>query len=256
MGFEFEIYDKDKYRQELINYYNSILDGRFLNLNPYEMSDEELMNNIPDGIPTNSSIWDINNSLCWLYIGESVEDNYNGNNYTYVRFYSDKSREKIVLTLTYSQLKYPMSLKTGLLTIDTESELISKIDGRNIEPEVFFSSGRIGDRILYLGYLPGVNRFGKDKACVDFAYRNVTPKQIRKYISQYQIDYLWWLDNFPTVSVPYTSEKIMMNGRTVSVNHNMKSIRTDEYAREIYLELFTNRVKSMRNEKEKRTNND
>ena len=80
MGFEFEIYDKDKYRQELINYYNSILDGRFLNLNPYEMSDEELMNNIPDGIPTNSSIWDINNSLCWLYIGESVEDNYNGNN--------------------------------------------------------------------------------------------------------------------------------------------------------------------------------
>ena len=64
MGMEFEIFDKDKYRQELINYYNSILDRRFLNLNPYESSNEELMNNILDGIPTDSSIWDINKNCC------------------------------------------------------------------------------------------------------------------------------------------------------------------------------------------------
>ena len=249
---EFEIFDKDKYRQELISYYNSILDGRFLNLNPYESSDEELMNNILDGIPTDSSIWDINNSFCWLYIGESVDDNYNGKDFTYVRFYSDESRERVVLTLNYSQLKYPMSLRDDCM-IQNYSEsgnmLISKTDNRDIIPEDFFTSSRIGDRILYLSYFPGINRYGKEKECVDFAYRNVSPKQIGEYIIRYQIDYLQWLDISPTVKAPPTAEKIMMEGRIVTVTNNTTSIRTIEYAKEIYLELFAGRVKLMLKEK-------
>lgn len=144
---EFEIYDKEKYRQELIKYYSNILDGRFLNLNPYDLSDEELMDSIPEGVPEGTSIWDINNSFCWLYIGESVQDAYNGNNYTYVNFYSDRNREKVAMSLNYSQLKYPLSVRTDSIT-PTYSEIgqmiQSELDDDVLNPEAFLRQTGLG----------------------------------------------------------------------------------------------------------------
>lgn len=128
---------------------------------------------------------------------------------------------------------------------ESGNRLISEIDGCQIVPEDFFTSNRIGNRILYLSYFPGINKYGKQKECVDFAYRNVSPKQIKEYIIRYQIDYLKWLDCFPTVNSPATSEKIMMDGRIIGSRANVTSIYTKEYAKEIYLEMFADRVKAM-----------
>ena len=51
------------------------------------------------------------------------------------------------------------------------------------------------------------------------------------------------------MKAPPTAEKIMMEGRIVTVTNNTTSIRTIEYAKEIYLELFAGRVKLMLKEK-------
>ena len=245
---EFEIYDKEKYRQELINYYSNILDGRFLNLNPYDLSDEELMDSIPEGVPEGASIWDINNSFCWLYIGESVLDAYNGNNYTYVNFYSDKNRKKVAMSLNYSQLKYPLSVRTDSIIpiYSEEGQMIqSELDDDALNPEAFFTPNRVGDRILYLFYIPGVTKYGKEKNCVDFAYRNVSPKHIRKYICLSQIAYISWLNQYPTATIPCTSEKVMINGEVKTHVHDVVSIRIQEFARNVYMELFADRVKAL-----------
>lgn len=245
---EIEIYDKEKYRQELIAYYGGILDGRFIKLNPQSMSDEELLESIPIGPATGTDIFDINNSCCWLYIGKSVRDNYNGNDYTYVNFCSDKESRNIVLSQNYSQFRYPMSLRTeGVIPqyYENGETLQSTIDDNIIEPEDFFTHGRVGEKILYLGYLPGVTKYGKEKNCVDFAYRKVSPIQIRGYIRTYQRHYLTMLENTPTLNIPYTTSVVKINGEIARYCHNSKGVETIEFAKSVYQELFSNRVKSM-----------
>ena len=225
---ELEIYDKDGYRQELINHYTNILEGRFLNLNPCEMTEEDLMNSIPIGIIEKSSIWDINNSLCWLYIGESFMDEYNGVSFKYVNFHSDRdiNAGNIAMSLNYSQLKYPLSPLTddSVFPVYNEHGILMRatIDDDIIEPESFFISSRVGERILYLGHLPGVTKYGKEKNCVDFAYRNLSPSHIRKYVVEHQIYYLRFLSRFPAVTIPDVAEKVVVDGEIKKVMPKLK----------------------------------
>ena len=72
-----KILNIEVYCDEIRKYFKSIIEGRFFQLHPYTMTDDELMYSLPYGTVDKSRGLDFANNLCiWLTIGKSRKMEY------------------------------------------------------------------------------------------------------------------------------------------------------------------------------------
>ena len=249
MNLKISIAREDDYRKEIINHYNSILNGRLLSLDLSKANDSDILSFI--------SIYDknelyFNNCCSWLEIGEIGCSNYNGNDF---RFINLMAKDGESIQINFSQFVYEMSTNfghDGFTTFESDRAVhVCSIDGQKIDPLSFFSKNK-GKRLLYLYSYPAITAFNKAKMCFKFAYNNISAPFIRNYIQTAQIFVLKRCISYPTEDVPCTSIKIEVEGAInsrPSYQHFVKGKVTDDFALDIfesdYKELFKDKLKEV-----------
>ena len=162
MSFIISIAREEDYRKEVIDHYNSILNGRLMSIDLSKASDSELKSFI--------SLYDenesyFNNCCTWLEIGEIGSSNYNGRDFQFIKLLT-KGGEAI--QINFSQFRYEMSTnlgQDGFTSFDPEKAVhVCTIDGQTIEPSIFFSTKK-GKKLLYLYSFLAVTAFNQTKLC-------------------------------------------------------------------------------------------
>ena len=249
MHLKYSIAREDDYRKEVIEYYNSILNGRLMNLNLKSVNDSDLMSFI--------TLYDenehyYNNCCTWLEIGEIGSSNYNGRDFQFIKLLT-KGGESI--QIKFSQFRYEMSTnmgQEGFTTFNPEKAVhVCSIDGQMIEPSTFFSTNK-GKKLLYLYSFPAVTAFNKTKLCYKFAFEKIAPANLREYIHDVQMTVLQKCISYPAADAPYTSIKIEVEGAENSrptYQHFVKGKLTDDFAINIFesdfKDLFLNKLKEI-----------
>ena len=230
MHLKYSIAREDDYRKEVIEYYNSILNGRLMNLNLKSAKDSDLMSFI--------TLYDenehyYNNCCTWLDIDEIGSSNYNGRDFQYIKLLT-KGGESI--QINFSQFRYEMSTnpdQKGFTTFNPERAVhVCSIDGQMIEPSSFF--------------------FNQTKLCFKFAFEKIAPVNLRKYIHDVQMTVLQKCISYPAAEAPYTSLKVEVEGTVNSrptYQHSVKCELTDNFAINIfesdYKVLFLKKLKEI-----------
>jgi hypothetical protein len=234
MSLKFSIAREDDYRKEIVNYYNSILNGRLLSFDLCIANDSDILSFI-SYYDENESYF--NNCCSWLEIGGIGCSNYNGRDFQFIKLLT-KTGETI--EINFSQFIYEMSVdlgQEGFTTFNSEKAVhVCSIDGQRIDPLSFFSTNK-GKRLLYLYSYPAVTAFNKTKMCFKFAFNNISASYLRKYIHDVQMAVLQRCIAYPAADAPYTSIKIEVEGATnsrPSYQHFVKSKITDDFAINIF----------------------
>lgn len=207
MNYKETIAREEDYKCDLRTYYNSILNGRLLNIDVDNLSDAEIMKFVIDFDNENNVI---NNNFCtWLTIGDTITSIYNGCTYKSVNFLSSNNS---IFNINFSQFKYPMSLgKTDKVVFPSfnlyEAKYVCLIDEKSIQPELFFSENK-GEKLLLIYSFPVINKFNKEKTCYFFAHKNISPTFIRKYLKYAQRNTIEDIIKYPTMYSPGTTIKI------------------------------------------------
>ena len=232
MSLKISIARENDYREEIVNYYNSILNGRLLSLNLSCTNDTDILSFI--------SFYDINvpyfNNCCsWLKIGEISRSNYNGKDFQFINLLTNNGES---IKINFSQFIYEMSTSPEVFaTSDFERTLhICSIDGRKIDPSSFFSANK-GKNLLYIYCYPAVTAFGQEKLCYKFAFENISASYLRNYIRDIQISVLQRCIMDPRANTPGTTLKIEVEGTAnsrPSYMHNVKGKITDDFAVNIF----------------------
>jgi hypothetical protein len=250
MNLKYSIAREDDYKKEVIEYYNSILNGRLMSIDPSKASDSELTSYI--------SVYDenesyFNNCCSWLEIGDIGSSNYNGRDFQYIKLLTKSGN---TLQINFSQFRYEMSTslgKEGFTSFDPEKAVhVCSIDGQIIDPPYFFSINK-GKKLLYLYSFLAVTAFNKNKLCYKFAFENISASHLRKYIHNVQMNVLQKCIAYPAADTPYTSIKIEVEGAANSrptYQHFVKSKFIDEFAISIFesefKEKFQNKLKDIK----------
>ena len=234
MSFKISIAREEDYRKEVIDHFNSILNGRLMSLDLSKTSDAELESFI--------SLYDenesyFNNCCTWLEIGEIGSSNYNGRDFQFIKLLT-KGGETI--QINFSQFRYEMSTnfgQDGFTSFDPEKAVhVCTIDGQTIEPSIFFSTKK-GKKLLYLYSFLAVTAFNQTKLCYKFAFENISASHLRKYIHNVQMNVLQKCISYPAADTPYTSIKIEVEGAVNSrptYQHFVKSQLIDDFAINIF----------------------
>ena len=187
------ILDEVKYSQDVRKYYKSILEGRFLSINTETMNDDELLHSLPYGLTDSDRSLCFANNLCtWFTIGESRE-------LEFVRPYKQMCLsygEESSIYINYSRFWLPLKFKNHNNTYFGNQSGVNKIDGILVDPEYFFAN-HFGEKIFYICGKKGVDQFGRKQNCLMFAFNNVNPTYIRKYIINSQLYTLQEVINNP-----------------------------------------------------------
>lgn len=249
MKLKYSIAREDDYRKDIVNHYNSILNGRLLSLNLSKASDSDILSFI--------SYYDknelyFNNCCSWLEIGEIGISNSYGRD---VRFIKLLTKNGDSIEINFSQFIYEMSAnlgQEGFRSFTPERAVhVCSIDGQMIDPSSFFSTNK-GKRLLYLYSYQAVTAYNSSKWCFKFAFNNISASYLREYIHGVQMAVLQRCIAYPTADTPYTSIKIEVEGATNSrptYQHFVKSKVTDDFAIDIfesdYKKLFENKLKEV-----------
>ena len=178
MHLKYSIAREDNYRKEVIEHYDSILNGRLMNLNLKSAKDSDLLSFI--------TLYDenehyYNNCCTWLVIDEIGSSNYNGRDFQYIKLLT-KGGESI--QINFSQFRYEMSTnpgQKGFTTFNPERAVhVCSIDGQMIEPSSFFATNK-GKKLLYLYSYPAVTAFNQTKLCFKFAFEKIAPENLMMY---------------------------------------------------------------------------
>ena len=176
--------DIEKASEDIRKYYRSILDGRLLSIDVEKKADEELISLLPNGFSNRNRGFRYADNLCsWYIIGESKEFRWFN---TYKKVFFGGENVDTPLGINYSMFRFPLYFNREKYVIFANRTGTSTIDNKIIEPESFFSN-HVGEKILYICGISGVDKFGLEKVCVYFAKDNVTPDYIRRYIFEAQI---------------------------------------------------------------------
>ena len=102
MSLKISIARENDYREEIVNYYNSILNGRLLSLDLSCTNDSDILSFI--------SFYDINepyfNNCCsWLEIGDIHRSNYNGKDFQFINLLTNNGES---IKINFSQFIYVM----------------------------------------------------------------------------------------------------------------------------------------------------
>ena len=140
MHLKYSIAREDNYRKEVIEYYDSILNGRLMNLNLKSAKDSDLLSFI--------TLYDenehyYNNCCTWLDIDEIGSSNYNGRDFQYIKLLTKGGKS---IQINFSQFRYEMSTnpgQKGFTTFNPERAVhVCSIDGQMIEPSSFFTTNK------------------------------------------------------------------------------------------------------------------
>jgi len=249
MSLKISIAREDDYRKEVVNHYNSILNGRLLSMDLSKAKDSDILSFI--------TLYDenehyYNNCCTWLEIGGIGSSNYNGRDFQYIKLLT-KGGESI--QINFSQFRYEMSTnlgQEGFTTFNPERAVhVCSIDGQMIDPSTFFSTNK-GKKLLYLYSFPAVTAFNKTKLCYKFAFNKISPANLREYIHDVQMTVLQKCISYPAADVPYTSIKVEVEGAANSrptFQHFVKGKLTDDFAINIFesdfKEIFLNKLKEI-----------
>lgn len=238
---------ENEYKNELECYYNSLLNGRLLNLDLENLEDEELLNSILDYDVKEDTI--SNNFCTWVSIGDVVNSEYNGN---YFQFIQIMSKGESIFNINFSQFKYPMSMnkknKISFTSFDaTKAFYVCSIDGKAISPESFFSNHK-GEKLLFVFSFPAVTAYNKQKTCYLFAHEKISPSDIRKHIKFAQYHTIKDILDYPTLYIPATTIKLEFEDKPnigPKYNHSCRSEITDQFANSLFEEKFRSKFESL-----------
>lgn len=236
------IQDVDKYIQDVRNYYKSILEGRLLSINTETLNDEELLHLLPYGLTESDKSLCFANNLCtWFTIGKSRE-------LEFIRPYKQMNLsygEEKNIYINYSRFWTPLSLKEPHNTYFGHKSGVNKIDGIQIDPENFFAN-HLGEKIFYICGKKGVDQFGRKQNCLLFAFNNVNPAYIRKYIITSQLYTLQEVINNPIEYhiLPKATIVFEWNGQTKKNYRIVGHPIIYELVKRIYTEEFSEAFKS------------
>ena len=238
MELKISIARESDYREDVIDHYNSIMNGRLLSLDLGKADDSDILSFI-SFYDENESYF--NNCCSWLEIGEIGSSNYNGRDFQFINLLTKSGGS---IQINFSQFIYEMSTslgQEGFTTFNSEKAFhVCSIDEQRIDPSTFFSINK-GKRLLYLYSYPAVTAFNNTKLCFKFAFENVSVSYLRKYIHEVQMTVLKKCIVYPAIDTPYTSIKIEVEGATNSCptyQHFVKSKITDDFAIKIFEDEF------------------
>lgn len=254
MSLKLSIAREDNYRKEIVNYYNSILNGRLLSFDLCKANDSDILSFI-SYYDKNESYF--NNCCSWLEIGEIDSSTYNGRDFRFIKLLT-KAGDSI--DINFSQFIYEMSVdlgQEGFTSFNSKKALhVCSIDGQRIEPLSFFSTNK-GKKLLYLYSYPVVTAFDKKKMCFEFAFNNISVSDLRKYIHDVQMAVLQRFIAYPAADTPSTSVKIEIEGATNSrpTYQHLKGELTDDFAINIFesdfKDIFLNKLREIEKQGER-----
>ncbi len=226
-----KIYNEEKYRTDVRRYFDSILDGRLLNIKPEGLSHDKLLSLITD--------YDINklrfdNFCTWMEIGASQKLEYNGKSYDVINLIAADNR---CLSLNYSLFRFPMSPYEGSGVFQPEkAKYISTIDFESVDPAIYFAQHK-GEKLLHIYNLECVNRYDSNQYCYYFAYSKTSESYLREYFIMAQMNMLKFILLNPDRNAPSTTISVQLEGVPNSqpqLSYNTKCDMTTKIVYEIF----------------------
>ena len=176
----------EKASTDIRDFFRSILEGRLLSIDVDNISDEELLPSLPDGICVKDQGLRFVDNLCsWITIGETREQVF-GNRYQQIHLITGEDKLKEPYYINYSMFRYPLEFNREKYVIFANRSGISTIDDKVIEPGLFFQK-HYGEKLFFICAITGVDIFGLKKACYYFAKEKMDPLYIRRYILEAQV---------------------------------------------------------------------
>ena len=230
MNIDQEIFNVEDYRQQVTNYFDSIIKGRIMQVSPNKMSRENLLSLIVD---YDISKQKYENFMSWLTIGETQKMEFSVK-YDVINLITSNNS---CLQINFSSFRYPMSLyDDGICFQQKKANYISSVDFNIIEPSHFFPK-HIGERLLHIYNLDCVNHFHKRKICYFFAKENMSETALRNYFTIAQKNILKDVLLDPNKYAPFTTIKVELEGRS-SLHHNSKCKMSENFVNEIFFTKY------------------
>lgn len=238
MEIKNKIANEDYYRNELRRYYDGILSGRIMNVNPDSLSTEELLRFISN---YNVGETRTNNFCSWVKIGNIGTSYYNG---SYYQFIILETGLNSAMSINFSQFIYNMSIDDGSCGFnENEANYVCLIDGNRINPESFFHKNK-DKKLLYIYSFPTITSFQTNKTCYYFAFNNITPNDIRGYLKQVRKSILEELINYPIRDIPGTTIITFVNDVPNATIYNGKNVVTNNFALTLFNDEYRSRVEN------------
>lgn len=131
-----------------------------------------------------------------------------------------------------------------------EAKYVCSIDGKQIEPETFFSRNK-GNKLLYIYSFGTITAYNKFKRCYYFAFNNISASFIRKYIQKIQMLVLEKCIINPQTDIPTTTIKTEIEGnknKAPKFTHNIIGGIVDNFAINYFESEFEEKFKLKINE--------
>lgn len=146
MELKISIARESDYREDVIDHYNSIMNGRLLSLDLGKADDSDILSFI-SFYDENESYF--NNCCSWLEIGEIGSSNYNGRDFQFINLLTKSGGS---IQINFSQFIYEISTslgQEGFTTFNSEKAFhVCSIDEQRIDPSTFFSINK-GKRLVH-----------------------------------------------------------------------------------------------------------
>ena len=240
-------------KEHNIDLLNELLDGPFVNTNPYDLSDKELFDFLAERtvkkINGSSSLF---SDFFTLYYNRGIQQREYNSIYYVVVFepYPSASKDSDLLYINCSQFQYKMSLYYGRsdswASYDpNNANLISYVDETIVKPSSFFSNNK--DKLYMIAACyPCVNSFNKIKLCYDIysIKENTAGDYIRKNIIETQKQALHHLLLVPYYYYDCTINDYMIVKHHINVNDIYKNV-ISEFEKPIKekIELIEQRIR-------------
>ena len=197
----------EKASADIRNYFKSILEGRLLSIDVDNISDDELLSSLPDGISVKDQGPRFVDNLCsWITIGKSKKEVYY-KPYMQIHFLLNEG-EKKDFCMNYSRFRYPLDLNREKYVIFANRSGISTIDDKEINPDTYFQEN-YGEKIFFISAFTGIDAYGNERMGAFFAKEKMSPIHVRRYILEAQLTALIDISHESVDYIPLPQEDII-----------------------------------------------